>query len=94
MDVRTLKNTLEEKAGKDSSNKMLTTVSHWMKRIFESNKGQYETRDFNDIEALEKLVALNIVALKRGSGRDNIIAELTKDGKELHMDFTKLGYYL
>ena len=93
MDVRTLKNSMEEKAGKTNANSLLTSVSHWMKRIFDSGKGQYETRDFNDVEALEKLVEFGIVTLRRGSG-DNIIAELTKDGKELYMDFMKLGYYL
>lgn len=93
MDVRKLKNTLEERADKPKVNNMLTSVSHWVRRIFDSNKGQYETADFNDIETLEKLVELGIVSMRRGSD-NSIVAELTKEGKELYMDFTKLGYYL
>lgn len=92
MDVRKLKTTMEQKGNKNASN-TLTSVSHWVRKIFDSNKGQLETSSIEDMETLEKLVHLGIVSLKRGSG-DMIITELTKEGRELYMDFVKLGYYL
>ena len=92
MNVRNLKTTLEEKGSKNA-NSTLTALSHWVRRIFDSDKGQLETASIEDIETLEKLVNMGIVSLRRGGG-DNIIAELTKDGRELYMDFVKLGYYL
>ncbi len=94
MDVRTLKNNMEQHAGKSDTNNMLTSVSHWVRRIFDSNKGQYETGDITEIDTLQKLVDLGIVQMKKGAEKGLIIAELTKDGRELHMDFVKLGYYL
>ena len=80
-------------ADKGSATKYLNSISHWIKRIFDSDKGQYITRDFNEIDTLENLANLGIVALRKGDS-DNIIAELTHEGKELFRDLTGLGYYL
>jgi len=93
MKVRDLKNELEKMADKGSANRYLNSISHWVKRIFDSDKGQCVTRDFQEIDTLENLANLGIVSLRKGSG-DNIIAELTDSGKELLRDFTGLGYYL
>ena len=93
MKVRDLKNQLENTTDKGSINKHLTSISHWLKRIFDSDKGQYATKDFNEIDTLENLANFGIVSLKKGGG-DTIVAELTKDGRELLQDFTGLGYYL
>ncbi len=93
MKVRDLKNELEKSADKNSVNKYLTSVSHWVRRIFDSGNGQYTTRDFNEIDTLETLAGIGIISLKKGSG-DNIVAELTEEGRELFRDFTGHGYYL
>lgn len=93
MKVRDLKNELEKMIDKGSVNRYLTSVSHWTKRIFESDKGQYITRDMLEIDTLENLANIGIVSIRKGGG-DNVIAELTPEGKELFRDFTGLGYYL
>lgn len=94
MNVRALKNTMEQHAGKSDTNKMLTSVSHWVKRVFDSTKGQYEAGDITEIDTLQKLVDLGVVHMKKGPEKGLIIAELTPAGKELYMDFVKHGYYL
>lgn len=91
MKVRDLKEMLE-KSGSGNS-RALTSVSHWVKKVFESDKGRYTTMDLIEVGALENLAGLGIVSLEKGDD-DNIIAELTKEGKELMRDFTGLGYYL
>ena len=93
MKVRDLKNELEKNTDKMKVNKHLTSISHWIKRIFDADKGQYVTRDFNEINTLETLTGLRIISLRKGSG-DDIIAELTEEGRELFRDFTGHGYYL
>jgi len=93
MKVRDLKNQLENTTDKGNVNRYLISISHWLKRIFDSDKGQYATRDFGEIDTLENLANFGIITLRKGSG-DTIVAELTKDGRELLQDFTGLGYYL
>jgi methionine aminopeptidase len=93
MKVRDLKTELEKNIDKAKVNKYMTSVSHWIKRIFESDKGRYVTRDFNEIDTLETLAGMDLISLRKGDG-DNIIAELTDSGRELHQDFTGHGYYL
>jgi hypothetical protein len=93
MKVRDLKSRLESSAGRAKINQLLTNVSHWMKLVNESPSGTYAADNMRDIEALEKLAGLGLVAMKKGGGTA-ILAELTNDGKELYRDFMGLGYYL
>lgn len=94
MDVRQLKTILEERNPGGNANKQLTTISHWVKRIFDSDKGKHEAGDITEVDTLQKLADLGIVQMKKGSEKGLILAELTKEGRELYMDFMKLGYYL
>lgn len=93
MKVRELKGSLEQQVDKVKLNPMMTSISHWVRRIFDSPKGQLTTYNFGDIDTLEKLAEIGLVSLKKGGG-DNVIAELTEGGRELYRDFTALGYYL
>ncbi|MBI3259227.1 MAG: hypothetical protein HYZ54_07130 [Ignavibacteriae bacterium] len=93
MKIRDLKNNLEQNLNKVRANKYVNSISHWIKKIFDSEKGQYNTNDFNEINTLENLAGIGIVSLTK-SPADEVIAELTPEGKELHKDFIAHGYYL
>lgn len=91
MDVKQLQERLGLLAGPAQMNKLLTSVSHWVRTIFLSPEGLYIAKRQEDNAMLEKLASLGVVELvDRG---DLCTAKLTDAGKALYRDFLSHGYY-
>ena len=87
MKVKDLKERLITLGADRNVTNTLTSISHWTKAIFMASEGKYAAGPEKDVAMLKKLEALGLVEVEGGAAR------LTKDGKELYMDFLGHGYY-
>lgn len=90
MKVRDLNNLFGLDMNEVQLNKTLTSVSHWMRTLRKTE--EFEAAEEKDKKALEKLALLKLATLKNREG-EIVKAKITEDGKELYLDFFKLGYY-
>ena len=91
MKVRQVSDSLALAYGEGKVNPLLTVISHWTKKIFDSPKLELIVSDPKDINSLRQLGGMKIVEITEGKNR--IKAKLTKEGKDLYWDFMAKGYY-
>jgi len=90
MKIKNLLTVLELEMGNKETTKTLISTSHWVSAIFQAK--YYVVGNPKDIRMIRKLEVLGIVKMrKRGQ---EVVATLTKEGRELYQDFYKHGYYL
>jgi len=89
MKVRDLNNLFGLDMNDVQLNKTLTSVSHWVRTLRKTK--EFEAAEEKDKKALEKLALLKLATLKNQG--ETMKAKITEDGKELYLDFFKLGYY-
>ena len=89
MKVRELKNFLELQLDESQVTKTLNGYSHWIAAIHKA--GEYVTSNPKDTQSLKRLEDLKVVELKEVKGQ--LVATLTKSGRELYQDFYGHGYY-
>ena len=89
MKVRDLNNLFALEMSDVQLNKTLTSLSHWVRTIRKTE--EFEASEEKDQQAVEKLALLKIATIKKQG--DTLKARITEEGKELYLDFFKLGYY-
>jgi len=91
MKVRQLSDALAITHGEGKVNQLLTVISHWTKKLFDSPETEYITSNEKDMKSLYFLRELKIIELAENAGQAT--AKLTKEGKDLYWDFLGKGYY-
>ena len=88
MKIRQLKDSLLVAMTESEAERVLTSISHWVRTL--KVVGYPEAKPA-DIAALERMEKLRIITMERKGSKATV--SLTKDGIELYQEFLSRGYY-